>query len=141
MLPRPAKSLQTSAEKVEHTGPAEKERVASVPQREQLTSTPEPSVQIVRREGVEVSESRTLARKRGIKAGAWRGKGGLHGEGRQVPRRRGRASKESLLRRSRRKHEGVSGRKSSPEGSLFYFRSGYTRNEKGGWETKGPLIR
>ena len=30
---------------LEHTGPAEKERVASVPQREQLARTPEPSVQ------------------------------------------------------------------------------------------------
>ena len=34
---------QASAEKLEHTGPAEKERVASVTQREQLASTPEPS--------------------------------------------------------------------------------------------------
>ena len=33
---------QASAEKLEHTGPAKKERVASVPQREQLASTPEP---------------------------------------------------------------------------------------------------
>ena len=33
---------QASAEKFEHTGPAKKERVASVPQREQLASTPEP---------------------------------------------------------------------------------------------------
>ena len=33
---------QASAEKLEHTGPVEKERVASVPQREQLTRTPEP---------------------------------------------------------------------------------------------------
>ena len=33
---------QVSAEKLEHTGPAEKERVASVPKREQLASTPEP---------------------------------------------------------------------------------------------------
>ena len=32
---------QASAEKLEHAGPAEKERVASVPQREQLASTPE----------------------------------------------------------------------------------------------------
>ena len=32
---------QASAEKLEHTGPAEKERVASVPQREQLAKTPE----------------------------------------------------------------------------------------------------
>ena len=33
---------QALAEKLEHIGPAEKKRVASVPQREQLTSTPEP---------------------------------------------------------------------------------------------------
>ena len=33
---------QTSAEKLEQTGPAEKERVASVPPREQLARTPEP---------------------------------------------------------------------------------------------------
>ena len=33
---------QASAEILEHTGPAEKERVASVPQTEQLASTPEP---------------------------------------------------------------------------------------------------
>ena len=33
---------QASMEKLEHTGPAQKERVASVPQREQLASTPEP---------------------------------------------------------------------------------------------------
>ena len=33
---------QVSVEKLEHTGPAEKERVTSVPQREQLASTPEP---------------------------------------------------------------------------------------------------
>ena len=32
---------QASAE-LEHTGPAEKERVVSVPQREQLARTPEP---------------------------------------------------------------------------------------------------
>ena len=45
VLPRPAKSAQNgqaSAEKLEHTGPAEKERVALVPQREQLASMPEP---------------------------------------------------------------------------------------------------
>ena len=33
---------QALAEKLEHTGPAEKERVASVPQREQLARTTEP---------------------------------------------------------------------------------------------------
>ena len=48
MLLRPAKSLQNGAgfsEKLEHTGPAEKERVASVPQREQLASMLEPPCQ------------------------------------------------------------------------------------------------
>ena len=34
--------VQASAEKLEHTESAEKERVTSVPQREQLASTPEP---------------------------------------------------------------------------------------------------
>ena len=33
---------QASVEKLEQTGPAEKERVASVPQREQMARTPEP---------------------------------------------------------------------------------------------------
>ena len=32
---------QASAEKLEHTGSAEKKRLATVPQREQLASTPE----------------------------------------------------------------------------------------------------
>ena len=35
---------QDSAEKRKHTGPAEKERVASVPHIEQFASTPEPSL-------------------------------------------------------------------------------------------------
>ena len=39
---RACRMAQASAEKLEHTGPAEKERVASVPQREQMASTPEP---------------------------------------------------------------------------------------------------
>ena len=39
---RTCRIAQASAEKLEHTGPAEKERVASVPQREQLARTPEP---------------------------------------------------------------------------------------------------
>ena len=64
--------------------------------------------------GHEGGESRTLARVRGIRARAWRGKGGLDREGRQIPRRTGRASKKSLPRTSRRKHERVSGRKSFP---------------------------
>ena len=35
---------QASAEKLKHTGPTEKKRVASVPQGEQLASPPEPSL-------------------------------------------------------------------------------------------------
>ena len=65
-------------------------------------------------ERVNVGESRTLARVRGIRARAWRGKGGLHRERRKISRRTGRASKKSLPRTSRRKHERVSGRKSFP---------------------------
>ena len=101
---------QASAEKLEHTGPAEKERVASELQREQLASTPEPpwpkgketEHQIVRGKRVKVSERRTLARKRGIRAKAWRGKGGLHGEKRQAPKRKRRASEQSLPRGGRK---------------------------------------
>ena len=61
-----------------------------------------------------MGESRTLASKRGIGARVLSGKGGLHREGRQIPRRTGRTSNKSLPRTSRRKHERVSGRKSSP---------------------------
>ena len=45
VLPRPAKGLQNGADfsgKFEHIGPAEKKKVASLPQREQLPSTTEP---------------------------------------------------------------------------------------------------
>ena len=85
---------QALAEKLEHTGTFKKERVVSVPQREQLASTPEPllpkgkgtepSVQSTDREGkrVKMSKSHTLARERRIRAGAGRGKGGLQSEGR-----------------------------------------------------------
>ena len=118
---------QASAEKLQDTGPAEKERVASVPQRERAVGknarVPSPKgkersrlskAPDHKRERVKLGESRTLARELGIRAKAWSGKGGLHGERWQIPRRTGRASKKSLLRTSRRKHERVSGRKSSP---------------------------
>ena len=116
---------QVSAEKLEHTGPAEKERVAleeRVPQREQLARTPEPPLPKEKeqsrlsrdRDGVKVGESRTLASERGIRARAWRGKGALYRERRQIPTRKGKTSKKSLSKTSRRKHERVSGRKSSP---------------------------
>ena len=39
---RACRMAQTLAEKLEHTVPAEKKRVVSVPQMEQLASTPEP---------------------------------------------------------------------------------------------------
>ena len=56
-----------------------------------------PEYQIMRRERVKVGESCTLAIVRGIRARAWRGKGGLVREGRQMPRRTGRASNKSSL--------------------------------------------
>ena len=74
---RACRMAQASTEKLEHTGLAEKERVVSVPQTEQLASTPEPPLpkgkrnravcpkhHIVRWERVKVSESGTLARDR-----------------------------------------------------------------------------
>ena len=95
---------------------------------------------------VEVSDSRTLSRKSNIRARAWRGKGGLDSEGRQIPRIKGRASKKSLPRRtSRRKHERMSGHKKPLQEDLQSL--GFTPSlakpeiEKGGWETKSLLIR
>ena len=85
--------VQASSAKLEHTESVEKERVASVPQREQLASTPEPSLpkgrnravspsyQIIKWETVKVSESHTLAKEGRIRARAWEGKRGLHSEG------------------------------------------------------------
>ena len=64
-----------------------------------------------------------------MKVGARRGKGKLHSEGRWVPRRRDRASKVNLPRRSRRAHELVNGHKSFPGrfGKFwFYSKSGQT---------------
>ena len=84
---------------------------------------------------VKVGESRTLARERRIRAGTWRGKGGLHRERGQIPRRKQRASNKSLPRTNRWKHERVSGRKSSPGRSAepwSHFKSGQTGNRKRG---------
>ena len=132
---------QASAEKLKHTGHAEKERVASVPQKEQLARTPEsplPKTNGTERqfkasdhegERVKVGESRTLAKKRRVRARACSGKGGLHRERRQIPTTTGRASKKSLPRRGRTKHERVSARKSSPGQSAeswFHPYSGQT---------------
>ena len=98
----------------------------------------------MREEGVKVSSIRTLVRVREIRAGARKGKGGLHRKRRQVPKRKGRASKKGLLRGIRRKHERVNGRKSCPGRSAeswFHSESGQTLNQKGGRETKSPLIK
>ena len=57
VLPKPAKSLQNCPEKLEHTGPAKKERVASVLQREQLAGTPEPP--LPKGKGTEPSDQST----------------------------------------------------------------------------------
>ena len=79
---------QDLAEKLEHTGPAEKKGVVSVPQRKQLESTvepplpkgkgTEPSVQITKSSGRESQGERELhlgKREGEIKAGEWRGEG------------------------------------------------------------------
>ena len=50
----------------------------------------------MRGERVKVGESSTLARERRIRTRAWRGKGGLHGEGGQIPRRKEKARRSSL---------------------------------------------
>ena len=131
---------QASAEKLEHTGPAEKEGVASVPQRESSWQERRSNPYQKEKEQSRLSKAPDhvggesqggrephLGERGGIRARAWSGKGGLHHEGRQIPRRTGRASNKSLPRTSRRKHEQVSGRKSSPGGSAeswFHSKSG-----------------
>ena len=117
---------QASAEKLEHTGPAKNERVVSVPQREQLARRRSRPCQKEKEQSRlsiapdhEVGKSQGerephLGEREGIRARAWSGKGGLHDERGQIPRRKERASKKSFPRRSRRKHERVSRRKSSP---------------------------
>ena len=52
---------QASVEKQEQTGPAEKGRVASLPQREQLASTPKPP--LPKGKGAEVLKDRILVAK------------------------------------------------------------------------------
>ena len=118
--------VQASAEKLEHTGPAENESGLSATERADGKNAEAalakrkrnravcPEYQIMREKRVKVGESRTLARKRRIRVGAWSGKGGLHIERREISRRKGRASKKSLPRTSRRTHEWVKKCKSSP---------------------------
>ena len=58
---------QASAEKREHTGPAEKESVAAVPQREQLARTPE--LPLPKGKGTEPSVQGTQSWKRETRDG------------------------------------------------------------------------
>ena len=78
--------VQTSAEKLEHIGPAQKERLASVPQREQLAKTEpplpkgkgtEPSVQSTpdRKEGESQGEREPHLDERGDQSGSMERKG------------------------------------------------------------------
>ena len=69
-------------EKLEQPRPAKEERTVSIPQRKQARSPDCDG------ERVKVSESWPLAKDRGIRAGAWRIKGGLHGEERRMSGRR-----------------------------------------------------
>ena len=124
---------QVSAEKLEHARFVEKERVALVLQREQLASTLElplpkgkkngaicPDHHITRWVSVKVSKSCTLMIESGIGVAAWGGKGALHSKGRQAPRR------------SRKKHEHVSGCESSLGGSAeSWFHSSLAKLEMG----------
>ena len=74
-----------------------------------------------------MSKNRTLERKRRIRGEAWRASTQLHTDGRQVPRKRRKASKENFLKGSRRKNERVSRCKGSAGGSgepWFHSKSG-----------------
>ena len=120
---RACRMAQASAKKLEHTGPTQKRKSglsateravgkyagAALAKRKKeqshLSRVPDHEG-----ERVKMGQSCTLARVRWIRTRAWKGKGGLHRERRQISRRKGRANKKSLPRTSRRKHE----RKSSP---------------------------
>ena len=102
VLPGPAKRLQNGAgfsgKKLEQTGPAEREsewsqcyKVSSwqvrqsrlcVKENEQSRFSRSPDRGVGESQG---DRELHLGERKGIRAGAWRGKSGLHGEGRQVP--------------------------------------------------------
>ena len=93
---------------------------------------------------VKMCKSRTLTKKKGIRAVACEQKVRLHSERRQVPRRNGKASKKISLGEVEGSMSERMDKKSSSGRSAetwFYFKSGQIRNGKGGWETKSPLIR
>ena len=140
---RACRMAPASAEKLEHTGPTESKKVAAASQREQLQSTPGPPLpkgkrtkRLSKAPDNEEAESHDGREHEEVK-------GELLREGRKIPRRTGRANKKSLLR-SRRKHERVSGRKSSPGRSAeswFHSKSGQTWSRKESREMKSSLIQ
>ena len=79
---RACRMAQASAKKLEHTGPTEKERVASVPQREQLASMPEPPLPKEKRNRVICPEYQIMRGKesRWARAAPWRERGGSERE-------------------------------------------------------------
>ena len=106
--------------------------MVSVPQSEKLARTTGSLVQITRPgDGkVKVSDNLTLARKRRLEQERGE-KSELYSEEKRVLRKRGKASKESLPNRSRRKHKrkNMSGPKKPPGGSAdsrFHSKSGQT---------------
>ena len=106
--------------------------MASLTQSEQLARKPEPPLpksNLSKLQNGEVGQSQDeqephLGEKERYRSESIGGKGGLHSEGGQVPRRKGRACKKIISRRSRRKHERVSGRKNSKrESEMSWFQS------------------
>ena len=66
--------VQVSAEKLKQTGPAEKQKVASVPQREQLASTLEPFLPKGKGTKPSVQSTRSLVGResRWVRAAPWK---------------------------------------------------------------------
>ena len=77
---RACRMAQASAEKLKHTGPAKKERVASMPQREQLASVPEPPCQKEKIRQSRVPDHERGRDSRWARAAPWREKEGSEWE-------------------------------------------------------------
>ena len=133
---RACRMAQTSAKKLEHTGPAEKEK-SGLSATERAVGRNTGAAFAKKKRNRAVCPEYQIMRGREskwVRAAPWRVRGGSerdHGEERldftvkegKIPRRKGRARNKSLPRRSRRKHKRVGGRKSSPgqsEGSWFH---------------------
>ena len=71
---------QASAEKLEHTGPAEKERVASVPHRKQLARTPEPPLPKKEQSRLSIVSDGVVGESQCERAAPWRDNRGLERE-------------------------------------------------------------